>query len=75
VLNREPSSILKQNPRLPAELEKIVSKALEKDRDLRYQTAAELRTDLKRLKRELESGGRSPSRNPPFLGLDSGRLP
>lgn len=56
VLNREPSSILKQNPRLPAELDKIVSKALEKDRDLRYQTAAELRTDLKRLKRELESG-------------------
>jgi serine/threonine protein kinase len=56
VLNREPSSILKQNPRLPVELERIVSKALEKDRDLRYQTAAELRTDLKRLKRELESG-------------------
>jgi serine/threonine protein kinase/WD40 repeat protein len=56
ILNREPESVLKRNSRLPMELERIVAKALEKDRDLRYQTAAELRTDLKRLKRELESG-------------------
>ncbi len=56
LLNREPPSILKQNPQLPAELDRIVVKALEKDRELRYQTAAELRTDLKRLKRERESG-------------------
>jgi serine/threonine protein kinase/Tol biopolymer transport system component len=56
VLSREPSSMLDRNPRIPAELDRIVAKALEKDRELRYQTAAELRTDLKRLKRELESG-------------------
>jgi eukaryotic-like serine/threonine-protein kinase len=46
-----PSTI---NPRIPAELDRIIGKALEKDRELRYQTAAELRGDLKRLKRESE---------------------
>ncbi len=56
LLNREPTSILNREPQLPVELDRIVVKALEKDRELRYQTAAELRTDLKRLKRERESG-------------------
>ena len=56
LLNREPPSILNRNPQLPVELERIVAKALEKDRELRYQTAAELRTDLKRLRRERETG-------------------
>ncbi len=46
------------NPALPAELGRILSKALEKDRNLRYQTATELKTDLLRLKRDADSGGR-----------------
>jgi TolB-like protein len=55
ILNRAPISPVKLNPELPAELERIVNTALEKDRDLRYQSAAELKTDLKRLKRNSDS--------------------
>src|SRR5262249_142052 len=50
------ASLLSLNPRLPQELERIVSKALEKDRNLRYQHAADILTDLKRLKRDTDSG-------------------
>jgi len=56
ILNREPTSLVRLNPDAPAKLEEIINKALEKDRDLRYQTASELRADLKRLKRDTESG-------------------
>ena len=55
ILNRAPAPVLRLNPDLPPRLEDIISKALEKDRNLRYQHAAEIRTDLQRLKRDTES--------------------
>src|SRR5579864_6989816 len=56
ILNRTPVAPVRLNPEVPAELEHIISKALEKDKKLRYQSAAEIRTDLQRLKRDTESG-------------------
>jgi TolB-like protein len=56
ILNRVPVPPGRWNPEVPAELERIVTKAIEKDRELRYQGAAELRADLRRLKKEMESG-------------------
>jgi len=64
ILRSEARPATKINPKLPATIENIFSKALEKDTDLRYQTAAELRTDLKRLKRDLDSN-RRPSADKP----------
>ena len=61
ILNVTPDPISKLNPKAPAELDRIVAKTLEKDCDLRCQTAAELRADLKRLKRDLDSLGRHDS--------------
>jgi serine/threonine protein kinase len=61
ILNRVPASPLVLNPELPLRLQEIITNCLEKDRELRYQDAAALRTDLKRLKRDLESGPRSTS--------------
>jgi eukaryotic-like serine/threonine-protein kinase len=55
ILNRPPLSPLRLNPSLPAKFEEIICKALEKDRELRYQVASEMRADLKRLKRETDS--------------------
>ena len=56
ILNRDPVPATKANPAVPAELGRVIEKALEKDRNLRYQTATDIRTDLARLKRDLESG-------------------
>jgi serine/threonine protein kinase/Flp pilus assembly protein TadD len=58
IMNRPPAPPLRLNPELPAELQRIILKALEKSRDMRYASASDLKTDLKRLKRDLESGGR-----------------
>jgi serine/threonine protein kinase/Tol biopolymer transport system component len=55
ILERNPQPLRSVNPALPAKLEEIVTKALEKDRELRCQTAAEMRADLKRLKRDVDS--------------------
>jgi serine/threonine protein kinase/Flp pilus assembly protein TadD len=63
IFNVHPEPATSVNPELPAGLETILSKALEKDRELRYQSAAELRSDLKRMKRDLDSGRAIPSRH------------
>jgi serine/threonine protein kinase len=55
ILNRVPASPVRVNPDLPAKLEEIINKALEKDRNLRYQHASEMRADLQRLKRDTDS--------------------
>jgi len=56
ILNRVPTTPVRLNSQLPAKLEDIISKALEKDRNLRYQHAADMRTDLQRLKRDTDTG-------------------
>src|SRR6201997_1936690 len=56
ILSKAPTPPTRLNPELPLTLEEIINKALEKDRKLRYQSAAEIRTDLQRLKREITSG-------------------
>jgi len=59
ILQGAPTPAVRLNPNIPPKLEEIITKALEKDRDLRYQTASELKADLRRLKRDRDSGGRA----------------
>src|SRR6202166_1231960 len=56
ILNRTPAAPVRLNPEVPVKLEEIITKSLEKDRELRYQHAADIRADLKRLQRETQSG-------------------
>jgi serine/threonine protein kinase/Tfp pilus assembly protein PilF len=56
LLNKAPTAATRVNAELPADLERLISKAMEKDREVRYQHASEMRADLKRLKRETETG-------------------
>ncbi len=67
ILNRTPAPLLRLNPDVPPKLEEIINKCLEKDRNLRYQHASEIRTDLQRLRRDTESA-RVPTANSEALG-------
>jgi serine/threonine protein kinase/Tfp pilus assembly protein PilF len=67
ILNRAPVAPVRLNPDLPAELERIINRALEKDRELRYQHASEMRAELQRLKRDTDS-----SRSQPMAAAESG---
>jgi eukaryotic-like serine/threonine-protein kinase len=78
IMNRAPVSPVRLNPELPEKFETILQKALDKDRNLRYHSAAEMRTDLKRLKRDLESGASSSSFSGAVASVDaqpSGAVP
>ncbi|MGB7621134.1 MAG: protein kinase [Terriglobia bacterium] len=61
LLNREPTPAARLNPAVPLELQRVIEKALKKDRDTRFQSAAELCADLKRLKQVIESGAEAPT--------------
>jgi serine/threonine protein kinase/outer membrane protein assembly factor BamD (BamD/ComL family) len=75
ILNREPVPAGQLNPALPAELDRIISRALEKDRELRYQSASDLRADLQRLRREYVSGRRVASSGTMQKLRENGTLP
>jgi serine/threonine protein kinase/tetratricopeptide (TPR) repeat protein len=65
ILERAPAAAARLNPDVPAELERIINRTLEKDRELRYQHASEMRAELQRLKRDTDSGKRIVEQEPP----------
>jgi serine/threonine protein kinase/tetratricopeptide (TPR) repeat protein len=71
ILDAAPAPALRLNPDMPVELERIIGKSLEKDRNLRYQSAADLRTDLARLKRDVDSGHSSSPASVSGIGIAS----
>jgi len=73
ILNRDPPPLAEVNPAMPAALGQLIGKALEKDRNLRYQTATDLKTDLLRLKRDLDSGQRRAAELSDSKGGSAGR--
>ena len=79
ILSKAPTSPVRLNPELPAEFERIINRALEKDRNLRYQHAADLRAEFQRLKRDTESGRSAvisvPSEPAAPAGASSGAIP
>jgi eukaryotic-like serine/threonine-protein kinase len=77
ILNRVPLSPVRLNPDMPLKLEDIINKALEKDRELRYQHASDMRADLKRLKREMDTGFGVPanSENVESAARDGSQVP
>jgi len=75
ILNRAPSPAVRLNPDLPSRLEDIINKALEKDRNLRYQVAAEMRADLQRLKRDVDSSRSITAHPSPERSAEPGKQP